>query len=326
MKALVYEGVKSMAMRDVQDPVAGPGTQLIRIEAVGICGSDMHAYLGHDERRPAPLILGHEAAGVIVGGPRDGKRVTVNPMVTCGTCPACQAGRENLCPHRQLISMPPRQGAFAQYVVMPDANLVEVPDHVALEVAALAEPMSVSWHAALMGLKALQPSMDRRALVLGGGAIGVTSALCLRAMGLEDVTVVEPTDSRRAFVTDQVGLNAVSEANGMYPLVIDAVGYGGTRAVASAQTEPGGVIVHVGLGDSAPGYDIRRATLQEITLIGTYCYTYAEFRDCAQAMFDGRLGALDWFEQRPLVEGAQAFADLLNHAVAAPKIVLTPWA
>ena len=161
MKALVYEGVKSMAIRDVQDPVAEPGTQLIRIEAVGICGSDMHGYLGHDERRPAPLILGHEAAGVIVGGPRDGTRVTVNPMVTCGTCPACQAGRENLCPHRQLISMPPRQGAFAQYVVMPDANLVEVPDHVSLEVAALAEPMSVSWHAALMGLKALHPSMDR---------------------------------------------------------------------------------------------------------------------------------------------------------------------
>jgi threonine dehydrogenase-like Zn-dependent dehydrogenase len=90
------------------------GECLVRVEAVGICGSDMHAYLGHDERRPAPLILGHEAAGVVVDGPLQGKRVTVNPLATCGKCRACLSGRNNLCPNRQILSMVPRQGAFAE--------------------------------------------------------------------------------------------------------------------------------------------------------------------------------------------------------------------
>ena len=119
MKALVYDGVETLAFRDVPDPIATNNEHLIRVEAVGICGSDMHAYLGHDARRPAPLILGHEAAGVIVGGPNDGMRVTVNPLVTCGTCACCRSGRENLCPTRQIISMQPREGAFAQFVTMP---------------------------------------------------------------------------------------------------------------------------------------------------------------------------------------------------------------
>ena len=104
MKALVYNGVKTLDYQDFADPVVGEDN-LIAIESVGICGSDMHAYLGHDNRRPAPLILGHEAAGTIVGGPQDGRRVTINPLVTCGTCPACTTGRENLCSKRQIISM-----------------------------------------------------------------------------------------------------------------------------------------------------------------------------------------------------------------------------
>ena len=173
MKALVYTGVEQMAYQNAADPAPSTGEALIDIAHVGICGSDMHAYLGHDERRPAPLILGHEAAGVIEGGPRANERVTINPLVTCGTCPACKSGRENLCASRQIISMPPREGAFAEYVSMPETNLVTVPESVALEKAALAEPLAVSWHAARLGLEALHEDADRRALVLGGGAIGV---------------------------------------------------------------------------------------------------------------------------------------------------------
>ena len=89
MKALFYDGVETLGFRDVPDPVPIEGEYLVQVEAVGICGSDMHAYLGHDARRPAPLILGHEAAGIVVGGPKDGTRVTVNPLVECGTCAAC---------------------------------------------------------------------------------------------------------------------------------------------------------------------------------------------------------------------------------------------
>ena len=102
----------------------------------------MHAYLGHDERRPAPLILGHEAAGFIAAGPETGKRVTLNPLVTKGTGAAAIGGRSNLCSQRQIISMPPRQGAFADYITdLPRENLIEVPDHMPFEKAALAEPL-----------------------------------------------------------------------------------------------------------------------------------------------------------------------------------------
>ncbi len=324
MKALVYDAPETLGFRNVPDARAQEGDALIRVDAVGICGSDMHAYLGHDDRRPAPLILGHEAAGTIVAGPRKGERVTVNPLVTCGACPACLSGRENLCPDRQIISMPPREGAFAQMLAMPVRNLVTVPDGVSLDKAALAEPLAVSWHAARLGLAALHPAEDRRALVIGGGAIGLAAALALQAMGCADVTVAEPNAARRAFLLDRCGVRAVASAEGAAPLVVDAVGYAATRAVASSLATPGGVIVHIGLGEDTGGLDVRRMTLQEITFIGTYTYTAQDFRDTAVALFEGRLGPLDWTETRALSEGAAAFSDIRSGRVAAPKIILKP--
>jgi len=325
MKALVYDGVETLGFRDVPDAKAASGEQLIKVEAVGICGSDMHAYLGHDARRPAPLILGHEAAGVITGGDHDGLRVTVNPLVTCGLCPACTAGRENLCPSRQIISMQPREGAFAQYIAMPMSNLVEVPAQVDLARASLAEPLAVSWHAVRLALEALHPSMDRTALVIGGGAIGLAAALALRAFGVDDVTIAEPNAARAAMLQDRCGQSVMDTPTGTFEIVIDAVGYAATRQAASAHAAPGGVIAHVGLGEDLGGLDVRRLTLQEITFIGTYTYTAQDFRDTAAAIFDGRLGALDWAEHRPLAQGAQAFAQLRAGQVPAPKIILHPW-
>jgi len=327
MKALVYDAVETLVFRDMPDPVAGAGQSLIRIEASGICGSDMHAFLGHDERRPSPLILGHEAAGRIVGGPRDGERVTLNPLVTCGTCRACLAGRDNLCPTRMIISMPPREGAFAEMVVMRDENLVTVPDDVPLRKAALAEPLACGWHAVRLGAQALSlPLAEATCHVIGGGAIGVGAALALRAFGATQITVAEPNATRRATLDAIDGFDAV--APGVVrqaDLVIDGVGYAATRADATAITNPGGVIMHIGLGEGIGGLDIRRMTLQEISFIGTYTYTAQDFRDTAAAIFDGRLGALDWTEQRPLADGQQAFADIRAGRVAAPKIILEPF-
>ena len=325
MKALVYEGVETLGYRDAPEPVTAAGENLIRVAAVGICGSDMHAYLGHDARRPAPLILGHEAAGTIVGGPQDGRRVTINPLVSCGTCGYCRGARENLCPDRQIISMPPREGAFAQFVAMPEQNLVTVPDDVPLEKAALAEPLAVSWHAARLALEALHPTMTRRALVIGGGAIGLAAALALQAMGVAETEIVETNELRRRFLQDVCVQTAVARPTRPAPLVVDAVGYAATRAIASECADPGGVVVHVGLGEDTGGLDIRRMTLQEITFIGTYTYNAQDFRDTAAALFDGRLGALDWFETRPLEAGAEAFRDIRAGRTAAPKIVLHPW-
>jgi threonine dehydrogenase-like Zn-dependent dehydrogenase len=325
MKALVYTAPESLAYQDVEDPVLADGHALIGIESVGICGSDMHAYLGHDERRPAPLILGHEAAGTIVAGSDVGRRVTINPLVTDPTSAASRSGRDNLCPSRQIISMPPREGAFAGYVAMPLSNLVTVPDEVSLDKAALAEPLAVSWHSARLGLEALHPFDERLAHVIGGGAIGLAAVLALKAMGVSDITLAEPNAQRAAFLQDTCGV-AIDNApaDGTVPLVIDAVGFAATRAAASALVSPGGVIVHIGLGSADGGLDIRRITLQEITFIGTYTYTMQDFRDTCKAIFDGRLGPLDWTEARPLSDGARAFHDIRHGRVAAPKIILKP--
>lgn len=326
MKALVYEAPETLAFRDVPEPTPGEGDVLVRIEAVGICGSDMHAYLGHDERRPAPLILGHEGAGVIVGGARDGERVTINPLVTCGTCPACRAGRDNLCPERQIISMPPREGAFAEWVAIPERNVVAVPDTVPLAKAALAEPIACGWHAVRLGKTAFGGGVGS-ALVLGGGAIGLGAALSLTAQGFEAVTMVEPNAARRQSLK-AAGQKVVApddlSADALFDLVVDGVGFAATRETASRHARPGGVIAHIGLGEATGGLDIRRMTLQEITFIGTYTYTADDFRQTALAIFDGKLGDLDWPETRPLRDGARAFADIRNGTVAAPKIVLIP--
>ncbi|MEL7099658.1 MAG: alcohol dehydrogenase catalytic domain-containing protein [Pseudomonadota bacterium] len=318
MKALVYTGVETLDYREVPDPVAGD--TLVRIDSVGICGSDMHAYLGHDDRRPAPLILGHEGAGIT----EDGRRVTINPLVTDPRSAASRSGRENLDPSRQIISMPPREGAFAEAVAIPERNLVAVPDHITLQQAALAEPIAVSWHAARLGVAALHPADDRRAHVIGGGAIGLAAVLSLKAMGIEDVTLAEPNEARADYLTRHCDVAIDNTPPQGIPLVVDAVGYAATRAAACALVSPGGVILHIGLGDSDGGLDIRRITLQEITVIGTYTYTAQDFRDTCAAMWGGRLGSLDWAEARPLSEGAGAFADIRAGRTPAPKIILKP--
>ncbi|CAN0602561.1 unnamed protein product, partial [Ectocarpus sp. 12 AP-2014] len=175
-------------------------------------------------------------------------------------------------------------------------------------------------------LEALHPSAERKALVLGGGAIGLAAALALKAMDVSDITIVEPNAERRQFLIEACGQNAVEAGTGMYPIIVDCVGYAATRAVSTELAEPGGVIAHVGLGDGEGGLDVRRMTLQEITFIGTYTYTAQDFRDTAQAIFDGRLGPLDWIDIRPLSNGSDAFKALRAGSVAAPKIVLDPWA
>ena len=331
MKALVYTGVETLTYQDREMPQPGDGEALVRILASGICGSDMHAFLGHDDRRPAPLTLGHEAAGVVVGGPDDGRRVTINPLVACQTCQDCKAGKANLCANRQIISMLPREGAFAEYVAIPTRNLVTVPEGVDLKKAALAEPLACGWHAARLARSVLGGSFEGKSCaVIGGGAIGVGAALSLRAQGATQITVIEPNELRRATLNSIDGFNACAPddanmpENGSIDCIIDGVGYAATRANACAMARQGGVIAHIGLGEGTGGLDVRRMTLQEITFIGTYTYTPQDFIDTANAIFDGSLGALDWTEQRPLAAGQSAFDDIRAGKVAAPKIVLIP--
>lgn len=329
MKALVYTDVKTVDYRDAPNPKGRDNEVLIKVESVGICGSDMHAFLGHDERRPAPLILGHEAAGTIVSGPNRHKRVTVNPLVACGTCENCKTGRENICSNRQIISMPPREGAFAEFISMPMQNLVEVPDNISLDKAALCEPIACGWHAVRLAEQVLTSSPENTdALTIGGGAIGLGAALSLKANGYQNVVIVEANDKRRNFITGKTDFKVLAPNeladDQFFDLIIDGVGIKPTREMACRVAKPGGVIAHIGLGDNHDGLDIRRMTLQEIAFIGCYTYTHKHFCETAEAIFNGNLGPLDWVEFRSLSEGQSAFDDILAGNVSAPKIVLKP--
>ena len=330
MKALVYRGPGRIRLEDVPEPVVGPGEVIVHVAAVGICGSDMHAYHGHDERRPPPLVLGHEAAGWIADGPRKGERVTINPLVTCGICAMCRDGRSHLCANRQIISMPPREGAFAELVRIPETNLHSIPEDMTFRTAALAEPLAVSWHAVRVGIANLRDALPAaRCCVLGGGAIGVGAALSLHCFGARRIDLAEPHPARRQValslpVTPYApGGDAEPEA-GSVDLIIDAVGATATREAACRLVKPGGVIVHIGLLPGQGGLDIRRITLQEIIFRGTYCYTDSDFREVVAMLDIGAFGPLDWVADMNLAEGAKAFAALDKAEIAAAKIVLLP--
>ncbi|MBV8183902.1 MAG: alcohol dehydrogenase catalytic domain-containing protein [Hyphomicrobiales bacterium] len=331
MKALVYTAPHQIAFRDEPDPAPSNDAVVVKVEAVGICGSDMHAYHGQDTRRPAPLILGHEAAGTVASGPRAGERVAINPLIVDPECPYFLRGAPHLSPSRQLVSMPTWPGAFAEFVRVPVSNLVAIPEQMSTVHAALAEPVAVSYHAVNQGARLLtRPLSASRCVVLGAGAIGVAAALVLAMQGALDIFVGEPNALRRATAARSGPFicyapeDASGPAENSVDLVIDAVGAVATRAAASRMIAPGGVIVHAGLLPGHEGLDIRKLTLQEVTFTGTYCYTPTDFREAVAALAGGRLGDVTWLEERPLSEGPRAFADIDANAVAAAKIILRP--
>ena len=331
MKALVYTGPGTLVWQDQPDPVPKAGEVLVKVEAVGICGSDMHAYHGHDTRRPAPLILGHEAAGIVASGADVGRRVTINPLVVDPSCQAAANGLPHLSPTRQILSMPPRPGAFAQYVCVPKSNLVDIPHSMSFCHAALAEPVAVSYHAVKHGVSLMRSPLARElCVVLGGGAIGLAAALVLKMLGAGKIMIGEPNASRRqtvenagSFQTYAPGANG-EPADNTAGLVIDAVGAAATRAAACRMVQPGGVIVHAGLLPGHEGLDVRKITLQEVIFTGTYCYTHDDFTATVTALASGQLGTLDWFEERQLSQGQQAFRDIDAHQIAKAKVILKP--
>ena len=196
--------------------------------------------------------------------------------------------------------------------------------------AALTEPAATALHALNLSMRALhRPLPECRVLVLGGGAIGMLSALLLRAYGAREVALAEVNPLRRASVerharcaTYDPGATAAAAAS--FDYVIDAVGARATRNAAFEAVKPGGVIMHIGLQDWASEIDMRRLTLAEITLIGTYTYTTADLRATVAALYNDVFGDLAWVEERRLDQGSAAFADLHHGRTAAAKVVLRP--
>ncbi|HVC11075.1 MAG TPA: alcohol dehydrogenase catalytic domain-containing protein, partial [Burkholderiales bacterium] len=258
------------------------------------------------------------------------KRVTVNPLITCGRCEYCVQGRNNLCANRGMVGMS-RPGAFAQYMSIPTGSLIDLPDDMSARQAALTEPAATALHALHLCMRALaRPLPEARVLVIGGGAVGLLAALLMRSYGCRRLLIAEVNPLRRAAAERHTGYPGFDPrehggpAEGSVDLVLDAVGSKDTRGAALAAVKPGGVVMHVGLQDWASEIDMRKLTLAEITLLGTYTYTTADLRATVQALHQGAFGELSWVEERSLADGARAFEDLDRGRLAAAKVLLRP--
>ena len=332
MQALVYTDTQTLIYREEKNPKLLNGESIIKVSASGICGSDMHAYHGHDNRRIPPLILGHEVSGVINKGKDIGKKVVLNPLITCGKCNYCTNKREHLCPKRIILGMNrpiERQGGFAEYVSIPDKNIYELPKNLNMKEAPIAEPCAVALHAVELGENELSLKLkDSKALVIGSGAIGLLSGLILsKVKKCKEIVIVEPNDKRlkeslKYLDADGLKPNSKNINKDHFDIVFDTVGLEATRKQAIESIKPGGIIIHIGLTQPSGNFDFRKTTLQEITFIGTYCYTNRDFEKTLNILNNKEIGALDWIEYRNLKDGALAFKEIHDGKCAAPKIIL----
>jgi len=325
MKALIYTAPLESRFGEVDAPEPRAGEVVVDLAFCGICGSDMHAWHGHDDRRIPPLVLGHEAVGTAQSGRLQGQRVAINPLMTCGQCPACLRGATHLCPEREMIGMR-RPGGFAESVAILEDNLFALPEGLSFADAALAEPLACCVHAVRLMTMDYAADKDQRMVVLGGGAIGLLSAMAAAAQGYRDIWIAETNPLRRDMLGQCVKAtpyNPIDEKPEGKPImmILDAVGTGMTRKASTALIAPGGMIVHIGLQDNEPGLDTRYLTLQEVTFKGTYCYTNADFAEALDLLASGKISGEGFTEIRPLADGASGFLDIHN-GKAPPKIIL----
>lgn len=337
MQQLVWTGPRAMEMRETPLPPLQPGEVRLRVAAVGICGSDLGGYLGHNSLRKPPLVMGHEFSGTVVARNDSSLAidtpVTVNPLLACGACPICARGLDNLCPQRQIVGIH-RPGAFAQFVDVPASACHPLPDGVTLLSGSLAEPLACALRAVRLG--GVGPG--DRVLVLGAGTLGLFSlAVALRA-GASAAIVADPNPVRRAAaaawgathtldpLADPPEALARSIGDGLgADVAIDAVGAQATRNTAVQALRPGGRAVLLGLHEDntlLPGNHIVR---QEVLISGSFAYTRADFAAALRLLAAGWLRPeRAWLAERPLNEGAEAFAELTSGKNLVAKIVLRP--
>ena len=334
MQALVYTGTNKIDFREEKDPIAKPGETLIKVKASGICGSDMHAYHGNDERRIPPLILGHEVSGTSLDGKYKDKDVVINPLISCEKCDYCKNQREHLCPKRTMIGMSTpvkREGGLAELVSVPEKNIFEVPKKLSIKEAALAEPAAVALHAVLLAEQNLKKSLSEcKILIQGAGAIGLLCGLVLnKEKKSTNIIMSDPNKKRldecaKYLKANFVSPNDKSIKENNFDLILESVGLEVTRHQAIKSIAPGGTIVHIGLTQPSGTFNFKKLTIQEITLVGTYCYTNMDFQKTLEILTEKKLGDLGWIEYRDLKKGSEAFNEIHNGTCVAPKIILIP--
>ncbi|MDP9258774.1 MAG: alcohol dehydrogenase catalytic domain-containing protein [Actinomycetota bacterium] len=326
MHALLYTESYDFVVREVASPQPAPDEVLLRVEAAGICASDVDGVSSRSPRRTPPLIMGHELTGevVAVGGPAgthlDGARVAVNPQVTCGDCLRCRSGQENACGNRGLIGGT-RPGGFAELVAVPVRCIHRIAQDAPAEVAVLTEPLATCLHA----LSLIPEKFTSTAVVLGGGTIGTLAAQLLRTSGTRRVIVSEPILARHLSLRDVAevivapeGLReAVLEATGGAgaDLAIDAVGTSSSRPDSVRILRPGGCALWLGMHAqeaTIPAFDM---VVHEQRVVGSFAYTNSEFGRALGLLESGRLVPAVSRRSVPLAGSDDVFRRLLDGAL-----------
>jgi len=277
MRAIVFEGPGQLALGEVPDPVPGPKEVIIKVAAVGICGTDTHVLDGEFEGTVFPLIPGHEASGTVeavgegVTSLVVGDHVAVNPSTTCGECEYCLTGRGNLCRNWNGLGVVASDGAAAQFLKAPVSNVFKLKPETDLYQAALIEPLAC----AIRGYDILPRKMGEHYLIYGAGTMGLLMAQLAPRAGAASVTIVDLNESRLEAARD-VGIenvysNADEADREQWDVVIDCTGV--IRAIEDGlpRVKAGGTFQHFGVApaEAKTGYSPFRVYRDELNIVGT---------------------------------------------------------
>lgn len=327
MEALVYEGPRTMNMREVPQPALQDDEVLVRVVTAGICGSELGGYLGHNSLRKPPLIMGHEFAGVVervgvaVAGYAPGDRVTANPLVVCGQCRPCRHGDTQLCKERQLLGAH-RPGAFAQYVAVPERNVYRLPEGVSFAAGAFAEPLACAVHVCRLA----NIMAGDQVVIYGAGPIGLLNLQAALRSGAERVVVVDLNEARLEIAAELgavavTGLDQLDEAI-EFDVAIDAVGAGATRLHSMKAVRAGGCVIFTGLHEADSTLPVNDAIRSETVMKGAFAYSADDFETALAWIGDGALQLLPWTIEAPLSEGGECFERLVTAPGKLAKILL----
>lgn len=343
MKAMLLSRYRQLEITDLPTPIPGPGELLIRVAACGICGSDVHGYDGSSGRRIPPIVMGHEAAGRVaaigaqVTGWREGDRVTFDSTISCGSCPYCARGEINLCDRRQVLGVSCGDyrcdGAFAEYVIVPQRIAYKLPDALSFSEAAMLEAVAVAVHAV-----SLSPIISgTQALVLGAGMIGLLCLQALRAAGCSTVFIAD-VDPSRLTLAKQVGATETLHATGDelvaeifkrtggagVSLAVEAVGIDPTVRAAVNSVRKGGAVTLVGNITPEVTLPLQKVVTRQIRIQGS-CASAGEYPQAIQLLTSGAINVKPLISAvAPLEAGPQWFERLYAREPNLMKVVLTP--
>ena len=343
MKSLLLSAYNQLDIAEMPLPAAGPGEVLVRVEACGICGSDVHGYDGSSGRRIPPIVMGHEAAGTVaavgvgVKGYAEGDRVTFDSTVYCGECAFCKRGDVNLCDNRQVIGVScgdyRRHGAFAEFVVVPKRILYHLPPGISFAEAAMLEAASVALHA----VRVSGAADGETALVIGAGMIGLLTLQAARAAGCARVFITD-VDATRLGLAREIGADAILQVSGAeltaevmkltggqgVDLAYEAVGRNETVAAAIDCTRKGGTVTLIGNIATEVALPLQKVVTRQLRLQGS-CASAGEYPQAIELIASGKIKVGPLITAvAPLEDGPRWFARLHAREPNLMKVILTP--